>query len=58
MVVSLTWFCTHIAQGITKEITILWSISPDADADQIQSQNAALVQTLNADMPKFHSREM
>ena len=36
----------------------LWLISPDADADQIQSQNAALVQTLNADMPKFHLNEM
>ena len=36
----------------------LWLISPDFSADEIQLQNAALVQTLDADMPKFHSRVM
>ena len=34
---------------------LLRLITLDADTNQIQSQNAALVQTLNADMPKFHS---
>ena len=33
----------------------LWLISPDSSADEVQSQNAALIQTLNADMPTFHS---
>ena len=36
----------------------LWLISPDSSADEVQSQKAALIQTLNADMPTFHSRVM
>jgi len=36
-------------------ISFLWLVSPDSSADEIQSQNAALVQMLNNCMPKFHS---
>ena len=36
----------------------MWLISPDSSANEVQSQNAALIQTLNADMPKFHSHIM
>ena len=36
----------------------MWLISQDSSADEVQSQNAALIQTLNADMPKFHSHVM
>ena len=36
-------------------ISFLWLVSPDSSADEIQSQNAALVQMLNNCMPKFYS---
>ena len=48
-------FSIHIAQEITP---FFWLISPDSSVDEIQSQNAAVIQTLDADMPKFHSHVM
>ena len=51
-------FCLHIARNNKGNYHFLWLVSPDSSADEIQSQNAVLAQTLNADMPKFHSRVM
>lgn len=44
--------------GNKENYHFIWLVPPGITVDELQSQNAAVVQKLGASMPWFHSREM
>jgi len=53
-----TLLCTYSTGNIKGNYHFIWIMPSDTSAEELQSQNASVLQRLSAQMPQFHSKAL